>query len=43
MRKIKTFHKLYNYENFKNYIGNLIILNVPIIAKIVYKMKEVSK
>lgn len=43
MGKIRTFHKLYNYESFKNYIVNLIILNIPIIAKIVYRIKGVIK
>lgn len=41
--KIRTFHKLYNYEKFKNYFVNLIILNVPIIARIGYKIKGVIK
>lgn len=31
------FYKLYHYENFLYFIANFIILNVPILAKLIYK------
>ena len=34
------FYKLYKYENFKYYIANFIILNIPMIGRIIYKGKK---
>lgn len=35
----KIFWKLYKYENFKYFFANFIILNFPIIGKLVYKRR----
>ena len=34
------FFKLYKYENFSYMIQNFAILNLPIIAKILFKLKK---
>ena len=34
------FHRLYKYDNFKYYIINFIILNMPLFGKILYKLKK---
>lgn len=34
------FYKLYKYENFKYYIANFIILNIPVIARLIYKKEK---
>lgn len=39
LRKWYLFYKLYRYENFKYFIANFIILNIPIIAKAIYKRR----
>jgi len=39
-KKWGIFHRLYKNENFKYYIENFLILNIPIIAKIGIKMKK---
>ena len=38
-RKWRVFHNLYKNETFKYYIENFLILNMPIIAKIILKTK----
>lgn len=35
-----TFHKLYKYDNFKYYIINFIILNLPMFGRGMYKIKK---
>ena len=39
-RNWSLFYKLYKYENFKYYIANFIILNIPMIGRIIYKLKK---
>ena len=34
------YYKLYKYENFKYYIANFIILNIPILGRFIYKLKK---
>ena len=31
------FYKLYKYENLKYYLANFVILNIPMLARIIYK------
>ena len=38
-RKWKVFHNLYKNETLKYYIENFLILNIPIIVKIILKIK----
>lgn len=35
----KTFNDLYKYDNFKYYIINFIIINIPILGSLLYKFK----
>lgn len=37
------FHKLYKNENFKYYILNFIILNLPILGKLAFKLRKIIK
>lgn len=32
------FYKLYKYENFSYFLGNFVILNIPILAKCIFKI-----
>ena len=36
-RKWALFYKLYKYENFKYFLANFIILNIPFIGRLIYK------
>lgn len=38
-KKWHLFYKLYHYEKFTYFIANFIILNIPILAKIIYKRR----
>ena len=42
-RKWRIFHKLYKNETFKYYIENFLILNMPCIAKVLFKIKNMRK
>lgn len=42
-RKWKIFHKLYKTENFKYYILNFIIINLPILARILFNIRNFIK
>lgn len=39
----KTFHNLYKNETFKYYLENFFILNLPCIAKILIRIKNINK
>ncbi len=39
-KKWKLFFKLYKYENFNYKIQNFVILNIPVIARILFKIKN---
>ena len=36
-----TFHKLYKTERFIYYIENFMIMNMPIIAKVAFKLRYI--
>lgn len=42
-RKWNLFFKLYKYEGFIYKMENFVILNIPIVAKILFKIKKVIK
>lgn len=42
-KKWNLFFKLYKYENFIYKIENFIILNIPILARMLFKLKKVIK
>ena len=38
-KKLNIFFKIYKYENFIYFLANLVILNFPIIGRVIYKRR----